>query len=244
MGFLKKLFRRTPKRTWPYCAAIIAAAGSSVRYGGENKLMQELGGMPVLARTLLAVDRAESIDEIVIAAREDELLPYAQLCKTFGIQKPVKVVPGGATRTESVLRAALEASEGATLLAVQDGARPLVTSALIDDAVAAAQRYHAAAPAVPVTDTIKVAHDGIVESTPERSTLFAVQTPQVFDAELLKAALQDALRADAALTDDCSAVERFGKEVHLTAGDRENIKITTPLDLTIAEAILQRREGS
>lgn len=244
MGLLKKLFRRTPKRTWPYCAAIIAAAGSSVRYGGENKLMQELGGMPVLARTLLAVDRARSIDEIVIAAREDELLPYAQLCKTFGIQKPVKVVPGGATRTESVLRAALEASEGATLLAVQDGARPLVTSALIDDAVAAAQRYHAAAPAVPVTDTIKVAHDGIVESTPERSTLFAVQTPQVFDAELLKAALQDALRADAALTDDCSAVERFGKEVHLTAGDRENIKITTPLDLTIAEAILQRREGS
>ena len=200
--------------------------------------------MPVLARTLLAVDRAGSIDEIVIAAREDELLPYAQLCKTFGIQKPVRVVPGGATRTESVLRAALEASEGATLLAVQDGARPLVTSALIDDAVAAAQRYHAAAPAVPVTDTIKVAHDGIVESTPERSTLFAVQTPQVFDAELLKAALQDALRADAALTDDCSAVERFGKEVHLTAGDRENIKITTPLDLTIAEAILQRREGS
>ena len=141
-----------------------------------------------------------------------------------------------------MLRAALEASEGATLLAVQDGARPLVTSALIDDAVAAAQRYHAAAPAVPVTDTIKVAHDGIVESTPERSTLFAVQTPQVFDAELLKAALQDALRADAALTDDCSAVERFGKEVHLTAGDQENIKITTPLDLTIAEAILQRRE--
>ena len=244
MGLLKKLFRRTPKRTRPYCAAIIAAAGSSVRYGGENKLMQELGGMPVLARTLLAVDRAGSIDEIVIAAREDELLPYAQLCKTFGIQKPVKVVLGGATRTESVLRAALEASEGATLLAVQDGARPLVTSTLIDDAVAAAQRYHAAAPAVPVTDTIKVAHDGIVESTPERSTLFAVQTPQVFDAELLKAALQDALRADAALTDDCSAVERFGKEVHLTAGDRENIKITTPLDLTIAEAILQRREGS
>lgn len=244
MGLLKKLFRRTPKRTRPYCAAIIAAAGSSVRYGGENKLMQELGGMPVLARTLLAVDRAGSIDEIVIAAREDELLPYAQLCKTFGIQKPVRVVPGGATRTESVLRAALEASEGATLLAVQDGARPLVTSALIDDAVAAAQRYHAAAPAVPVTDTIKVAHDGIVESTPERSTLFAVQTPQVFDAELLKAALQDALRADAALTDDCSAVERFGKEVHLTAGDWENIKITTPLDLTIAEAILQRREGS
>ena len=168
-------------------------------------------------------------------------MTYAQLCKSYGVQKPVKVVPGGATRTESVLRAALEASEDAVFLAVQDGARPLVTSTLIDDVVAAAQCYHAAAPAIPVTDTIKVARDGIVESTPERSTLFAVQTPQVFDAELLKAALQDALRANAALTDDCSAVERVGKEVHLTAGDRENIKITTPLDLAVAEVILQRR---
>ena len=241
MDLLKKLFRRTPKRTRPYCAAIIAAAGNSTRYGEENKLLQELDGIPVLARTLLAVDRAASIDEIVIAAREEELLTYAQLCKSYGVQKPVKVVPGGATRTESVLRAALEASEDAAFLAVQDGARPLVTSALIDDVVAAAQCYHAAAPAIPVMDTVKVARDGIVESTPERSTLFAVQTPQVFDAELLKAALQDALRANAALTDDCSAVERFGKEVHLTAGDRENIKITTPLDLAVAEVILQRR---
>ena len=232
MDLLKKLFRRTPKRARPYCAAIIAAAGNSTRYGEENKLLQELDGIPVLARTLLAVDRAASIDEIVIAAREEELLTYAQLCKSYGVQKPVKVVPGGATRTESVLRAALEASEDAVFLAVQDGARPLVTSTLIDDVVA---------PAIPVTDTVKVARDGIVESTPERSTLFAVQTPQVFDAELLKAALQDALRANAALTDDCSAVERFGKEVHLTAGDRENIKITTPLDLAVAEVILQRR---
>lgn len=241
MSLLNKIFRREKKRTRPYCTALIAAAGSSTRYGGENKLLQPLDGIPVLARTLLAIDSAQSIDEIIIAAREDELLAYAELCRTFGIRKRVKVVPGGKTRTESVLRAALEAPPETELLAVQDGARPLVTPELIDEVVSAAQRYHAAAPAVPVTDTIKVARDGIVESTPDRSTLFAVQTPQVFDAELLKAALQDALRADAALTDDCSAVERFGKEVHLTAGDRENIKITTPIDLSIAESILQRR---
>lgn len=241
MGLLKKLFRRTPERTQPYCAALIAAAGSSTRYSGENKLLQELGGIPVLARTLLAVDRAESIDEIVIAAREDELLTYAQLCKTFDLQKPVKVVLGGATRTESVLRAACEASPEAALLAVQDGARPLVTSALIDEVVLAAQQYHAAAPAVPVTDTVKVAVNGIVESTPERSKLFAVQTPQVFAADLLKAALQSAIADGATITDDCSAVERLGKEVHLTEGSEENIKITTPVDLAIAEAILQRR---
>lgn len=241
MSLLQKIFRRRGERQRPFCTALIAAAGSSERYGGENKLLAPLGDLPVLARTLLAVDHAESIDEIVIAARDDELLRYAELCKTYGITKPVKVIPGGATRTESVLRAALEASPEAALLAVQDGARPLVTSELIDSVVEAARTSFAAAPAVPVTDTIKIARDGVVESTPERSTLFAVQTPQVFDAGLLKAALQSALTADAALTDDCSVVERFGKEVRLTAGDPENIKITTPLDLIVAEAILQRR---
>ena len=241
MSLLNKIFRREKKRTRPYCTALIAAAGSSTRYGGENKLLQPLGGIPVLARTLLAIDSAQSIDEIIIAAREDELLAYAELCRTFGIRKRVKVVPGGKTRTESVLRAALEVPPETELLAVQDGARPLVTSALINGVVLAAQQYQAAAPAIPVTDTVKVAVNGVVESTPERSKLFAVQTPQVFDAELLKAALQDALRANATLTDDCSAVERFGKEVHLTEGDVENIKITRPLDLIVAEAILQSR---
>ena len=194
MSLLQKMFGKRQKRTHPYCAALIAAAGSSTRYGGENKLLQTLDGLPVLVRTLLTIDRVEGIDEIVIAAREDELLPYAELCKTFGLRKPVKVIVGGATRTESVLRAALE-----------------------------------------------VAHDGIVERTPDRSALFAVQTPQVFAADLLKAALQSAIADGATITDDCSAVERLGKEVHLTEGSEENIKITTPVDLAIAEAILQRR---
>lgn len=241
MSLLQKMFGKRPKRTHPYCAALIAAAGSSTRYGGENKLLQSLDGIPVLVRTLLTIDRVEGIDEIVIAAREDELLPYAEFCKTFGLRKPVKVIVGGATRAESVLRAALEASPETEFFAVQDGARPLVTVELIDDVLDAARTYLAAAPAIPVRDTIKVAHDGIVERTPDRSTLFAVQTPQVFAADLLKAALQSAITDGATLTDDCSAVERMGKEVHLTAGSEENIKITTPVDLAIAEAILQRR---
>ena len=112
MSLLQKMFGKRQKRTHPYCAALIAAAGSSTRYGGENKLLQTLDGIPVLVRTLLTIDRVEGIDEIVIAAREDELLPYAELCKTFGLRKPVKVIVGGATRTESVLRAALEALFG------------------------------------------------------------------------------------------------------------------------------------
>lgn len=241
MSLLQKMFGKRRKQTRPYCAALIAAAGSSTRYGGENKLLQPLDGIPVLVRTLLAIDSAQGIDEIIIAAREDELLHYAELCKAFGIRKPVKVIVGGATRTESVLRAALEASPEAEFFAVQDGARPLVTPALIDEVIAAAWTHLAAAPAIPVRDTIKVAHNALVESTPDRSTLFAVQTPQVFSADLLKAALQSALTDGAAITDDCSAVERIGKEVYLTEGSEENLKITTPLDLVIAEAILQRR---
>jgi len=240
----------------PTCTAILAAAGSSQRMGGENKLLLPLDGMPeaellsgilkpcyvVLAHTLRAVDAAQSVDEIVIAAREEDLLTYAELCKTYGIRKPVKVVVGGATRQESVLRAALEARADAKLLAVQDGARPLVTPELFDAVVLRAAVCAAAAPAVPVHDTIKLARDRRVTETPDRSMLFAVQTPQVFDAGLLKAALQSALTEHAALTDDCSAVERLGKEVYLTDGDEENIKITTPLDLIVAETILRRRE--
>ena len=225
----------------PTCTAILAAAGSSQRMGSENKLLLPLDGMPVLAHTLRAVDAARSVDEIVIAAREEDLLTYAELCKTYGIRKPVKVVVGGATRQESVLRAALEARADAKLLAVQDGARPLVTPELFD-AVVLRAAVCAAAPAVPVHDTIKLARDRRVTETPDRSMLFAVQTPQVFDAGLLKAALQSALTEHAALTDDCSAVERLGKAVYLTDGDEENIKITTPLDLIVAETILRRRE--
>ena len=241
MSLLQKMFGKRQNRTHPYCAALIAAAGSSTRYGGENKLLQTLDGIPVLVRTLLTIDRVEGIDEIVIAAREDELLPYAELCKTFGLRKPVKVIVGGATRTESVLRAALEASPETEFFAVQDGARPLVTVELIDEVLDAARDYLDAAPAVHVPHNNKDEHDEIVDLSHDRSALFAVQTPQVFAADLLKAALQSAIADGATITDDCSAVERMGKEVHLTEGSEENIKITTPVDLAIAEAILQRR---
>lgn len=114
----------------PYCSAIIAAAGSSQRMDGENKLLLPLGGKPVLAHTLQAIDAAEGVNEIIIAAREEDLVRFAELCKGWGITKPVKVVVGGKTREESVLRAAMEANRSADLLAVHDGARPFVTPAL------------------------------------------------------------------------------------------------------------------
>ena len=126
-------------------------------------------------------------------------------------------------------------------MAVHDGARPLVTEEIVNAAIEKAGQTGAAAPAIPVKDTIKIAKDGIVERTPNRATLFAVQTPQVFDRDLLRGALQKAREDQAEVTDDCMACERIGMKVHLVAGSEENLKITTPLDLVLADEILAGR---
>ena len=237
MAFLKKV--RNARRR--FCTAVVAAAGSSTRMGAGNKLLDPLGGIPVLVWTLQALDQSSSVDAIVIAAREEDILTFSDLCRTYGIHKPVKVVRGGTNRTESVLLAALEADPRTELLAVQDGARPLVTPELIDRIVMKADRCNAAVPVIPVKDTIKIIQEDHIDSTPERSTLRAVQTPQVFEATLLKAALQAALEADAPQTDDAAAVERLGKLVYYVDGEDTNIKITTQIDRIIAEAILAER---
>lgn len=235
-------FKRAREARRPRCAALVAAAGSASRMGGVDKQLTELDGVPVLVRTLLALENARRVDTIVVAAREDQLVEISRLCREYGISKCAKVVRGGENRVHSVLLAALEAGD-AELLAVQDGARPLTTPQLIDEVIALAERCGAAAPAVPVKDTVKqVRSDGAVERTLDRSALRAVQTPQVFQADLLKAALQSALESDAAVTDDCGAVERLGKTVYLTEGDETNLKITTPADLILAEALLRARE--
>ena len=235
-------FKRVREARRPRCAALVAAAGSSNRMGGGDKQLLELDGVPVLVRTLLALQNARRVDTIVVAAREEHLVEISRLCKEYGITKCAKVVRGGESRVHSVLLAALEAGD-AELLAVQDGARPLTTPELIDQVIALAERCGAAAPAVAVKDTVKAVNsDDTVERTLDRSTLRAIQTPQVFQADLLKAALQAALESGAEITDDCSAVERLGKTVYLTEGDEANLKITTPTDLILAEALLRARE--
>lgn len=239
MSFFKR-FRDAQR---PRCTALVAAAGTSSRMGGINKLFQPLDGVPVLARSLTALQLAQRVDEIVVAVREEDLVEVSRLCRTYGIEKCSKVVRGGENRTHSVLLAALEAGEDSRLLAVHDGARPLAGPELIDRVIAEASRNGAAAPAVPLKDTVKtVRGDGTVEQTLDRSLLRAVQTPQVFERDLLKAALQSVLERQIPATDDCAAVERLGKRVYLVEGDEENIKITTPVDLILAEAILRARE--
>lgn len=237
--------KRLRKARRPKCAALVVAAGSSRRMGGQNKLLADLGGAPVLVRTLSVLQLADRVDEIVVAARAEDIPEISRLCVRYGISKCTKVIRGGADRVESALNAALAARRGTDLLAVHDGARPLATPELVNRVIAAAVRTGAAAPAVMLKDTVKrVREDGSVAKTLDRTALRAVQTPQVFQADVLKAALQSAKDGGFAVTDDCSAVERLGKVVWLVDGDEENLKITTPLDLVLARAILERRKGA
>ena len=226
----------------PFCAAVIVAGGSSARFG-TDKLLVDLDGIPVLGRTIRAFAEADCIQEIVVVARQEAAESVARLGRAYGDGKLSRIVFGGKTRALSAYEGIMAASASAELIAVHDGARPLVTQSIIRDAVWAAYRGVAAAPAVPVRDTIKVASDGIVTATPDRGSLFFVQTPQVFRAEIIKAALTDAVANAPDVTDDCSAAERIGARITLTTGSEENLKITTPLDLELASAILRRRKA-
>lgn len=224
----------------PRCCAVIVAAGSASRMGGIDKVMAPIGGVPMILRTAQVFDACDAIDEIIIVTRKDLLEPINDLCRDCA--KLSAVVCGGETRTDSVMAGLTALAERCQLVAVHDGARPLVTAQIIRDTVERARKTYAAAPAVAVKDTIKIADDGKILSTPDRSHLFAVQTPQVFDYDLLCAALTAARQNKLPLTDECAAVEQLGKTVYLTEGSYENIKVTTPVDLAVAEAILQWRK--
>ena len=219
------------------CGAVIVAAGSASRMGGIDKIMAPLGGEPVIKRTVRQFQECEAIREIVVVTRPDLIIPVMDLCHEFS--KVKAVVAGGDSRDASVTMGMNTLSAKCKLVAVQDGARPFGGWQLIDRVVRAANSYGAAAPAVPVKDTIKVVQGGIVKQTPDRSGLKAVQTPQVFDFDLLRGALKKAKQDGVAMTDDCSAVEHMGMSVKIVEGDERNIKITTPLDLKIAELILE-----
>lgn len=225
----------------PFCSAVIVAGGSSVRFGAD-KLFADIAGHPVLGRSISVLAACEAIREIVLVVRDAVLLPAKELAATYGAGKVSAVVSGGETRALSALAGVSAVSDKAEIIAIHDGARPLVTEAVILDSLWAAYRHAAAAPAIAVKDTIKIASDSFVASTPDRSSLFAVQTPQVFRAEIIRAALTKAAESGSTVTDDCSAAEAIGAKICLTQGLEENIKITTPLDLEIAEAILRRRK--
>lgn len=234
--------RKKKKNTPAAVCAVIVAAGSSRRMGGENKLLLPLAGAPVLAHTLSAFEKCAAVRDIVLVCREQDILPYTDLARAFGISKLRTVTRGGDSRTASVLAGITAAPEDTVLVAVHDGARPLVSEAVITEAVYAAAECGAAAPVVPVKDSIKRIENGCIAADVPRDTLAAVQTPQVFRREVLLRALTDAQRKNLSFTDDCAAVEALGQTVRATHGSYENIKITTPEDIPAAEAFLNRED--
>ncbi len=222
------------------CGAVIVAAGNASRMGGIDKVMAQLKGEPMIVRTVRAFQNCDAISEIVIVTRPDLILPITEL--TREMPKVRAVVAGGKSRQESVNLGLSALSDKVKLAAIQDGARPLITWQVIDRVVRAAHTHGAAIPCVPVKDTIKVGNGGIVKETPDRETLFAAQTPQVFDFDLLRGALKKAELEDYAVTDDASAVEYMGMNVKIVEGDERNIKVTTPMDLKIAEMLLEEMQ--
>ena len=222
------------------CGAVIVAAGSASRMGGIDKVMAPLNGEPMIARTVRAFQNCDAISEIVVVTRHDLILPITSLCAQM--DKVQAVVAGGSSRQESVHLGLNALSGKCKLAAIHDGARPLISWQVIDRVVRAAHTYGAAAPAIPVKDTIKVVQGGVVKETPDRASLQAVQTPQVFDFDILRGALKKAKQDGAQVTDDCSAVERIGLTVKIVEGEERNLKVTTPLDLKIAQLLLEEEQ--
>lgn len=223
-----------------FVSCIVAAGGSSRRMGdGMNKLFLEIDGVPVIARTLLSLEQSQYIDEIIVSAREEDMLDISDLAGAFGIRKLKTIVKGGAVRAASVKAALSSVSQGCDFVAVHDGARPLTDEDTIARVVSAAVLHGAAACGVRPKCTIKQEDkDGFIAQTVDRSKLYEMQTPQVFTKSLLCSAYdvdEDRLRT---VTDDCALVEQLGTKIKITQGSYRNIKITTPEDIAVAEGLL------
>ncbi len=248
MGLCKKIAgvlhaisgTKTPKK---YTSAVIVAAGNSTRMGeGVSKQMARIHSIPVVAHTMIAFQKAECIHEIVVAAKKEELPLYESMAKIYGITKFSTAVVGGANRQESVENAFKRIKDKAKFVAIADGARCLITPEDIDKVCRAAYIHGAATAAHKAYDTIKIGDkNDFISSSPDRSTVWMAQTPQVFKVNLYRAALYCAKEDGATVTDDNMLVERIRANVKLVSCSRDNIKITEPSDLLFAEAVLGER---
>ncbi|MBQ3264370.1 MAG: 2-C-methyl-D-erythritol 4-phosphate cytidylyltransferase [Ruminococcus sp.] len=225
-----------------FTSAIIVAAGDSTRMGYKlSKQLIPLNGHAAIEYTIKAFQSCALIDEIIVVARSKDIDDIAHIA--FQFKKVSSVTAGGSTRVESVRKGIKAADKRVTHYAIHDGARVLITPAQIEKVLNAAYSSGAAALGTPVTDTVKVVDEnGVIISTPDRSSMWAVQTPQVFEKELYRRAMKNALESGLNVTDDCSMVEAIGEKVRIVRGEYSNIKLTTPSDITVAEAFLAKRK--
>lgn len=201
----------------------------------DSKLLLKINGKTVLERSVNAFLNISDVDEVIVVAREKDIPAFSDILA----DERVSFVVGGDTRQQSVMNA-LDVIDDCELIIIHDGARPLIKSEDIENTIRAAKENKAAAVGTFVKDTVKVVDkNGFVVSTPDRSTLFAVQTPQIFDFELYRNAAQNAREKGLDFTDDCQLVESFNQKVKTVVGSYSNIKITTPDDIVLAENLLK-----
>lgn len=224
-----------------YTTAIIVAAGDSTRMRTDmSKQLIPLCGRPAIEYTLRAFQNCDEIREIIVVARPQDINDIAQTA--FAFKKVMAVTAGGSDRAASVRKGIRAASKSTTHYAIHDGARVMITVSEIKRVLRVAYEIGAATLGTPVTDTVKVAgEDGTILSTPDRSALWAVQTPQVFERDLYRRAIDNAVENGLSVTDDCAMVEAIGVPVKIVKGEYTNIKLTTPVDIVIAEALIKRR---
>ena len=236
LDFLKNLFKKEEIK----CSAVILAAGSSTRMG-KDKVFLEVGGKSVLIRSIEAFEENSYIDEIIVVTREDRIGDVSAIIAENNFKKVKSVIAGGNTRVESSLSGVMQIREKAKLVAIHDCARPFVTQKIINETVMGAHDYYAALPVIPCTDTVKIKNDGFLGPAIDRDILCLIQTPQVFNADLIKGALTYVLKNNLAVTDDSSALAYMGYKTKIIEGDTDNIKLTVPSDIPFAEAVLKKR---
>ena len=223
-------------------SAVIVAAGKGERFGDSGKVLANLLDRPVLAWTLDAFEKAASISEIVVVVGEHTRAPIVEMMYTGSWRKISEVVVGGDTRQASTANGVRAVEQHAEIIVVHDAARPLILSTQIEQCIQAAKDHGGAILAAPLTDTVKRVQDGIIAETIDRSTLWGAQTPQVFQAGLMRQMIEFSQTTTWPVTDEASLAEGLGNPIHIVAGDTINLKITHPSDLLIAEALLRARK--
>ena len=238
---LRALIGKTDKKY--YTSAVILAAGSSTRMGeGKSKQFAELGGIPVVARTVSVFDKSEFINEIIVVAKESELKKYEGFAEAYGITTPFRVIAGGDTRQASARLGVDAVNDKSKFIAIHDAARCLITEEMIARVCHSAYLHEAAILAVKAVDTVKLGDkNAFIEETPDRKMTWQAQTPQVFKVNAFRAATYIARDENFEGTDDASLLEHIRIPVKLVEGSRENIKVTEPMDIYFAEAVLRAR---
>ncbi len=223
-------------------SVIIVCAGNSTRMQGVNKILLPLGKTNVIGNTLMAFEKCESVKDIIIVCRESDEDEIRNTAQKLNITKLHNFARGGDTRQKSVVNGLRKIAADTELIAIHDGARPLVKPEHIEKVIKDASVFGGATLGVPVKDTIKVVQDGLIEDTPSRSSLYITQTPQIFKRRLYFEGVDFAEEHNLDFTDDCQLIEALGTKVYMTVGDYKNIKITTPEDIEIAETLLKQED--